>query len=88
MRLFSVITIHDFAVLATDETDARATATSVIRAGEQRVYEQVAYEVTKERNLRTELHDDTPWVSANLPEYNPTEAETCIQLFTKLYSKR
>ena len=87
MKLFNVITIQDFYVLAADHDDARAVANNVIKEGEQRPYDQVAYEVNKERMIRDQWRGEPPWVSNNV-EYNPPEAETCEEVFQRLYSKR
>lgn len=87
MKLFNVITVQDFYVLAADHDDARAVADNVIKAGDQRPYDQVAYEVTDERKLREQWKSDTPWVSSNV-DYNPEQPETCAELFARLYAKR
>lgn len=88
MKLFNVITLHDFFVLAVDHDDARATADEIIRSGEQAVYDQVAYETTKEREIREQWKTKPPWVSASIVDYDPIESDTCLVLHGKIYSRR
>ena len=88
MKLFNVITIQDIYVLAKDHDDAREAANNVIKNCDQKPYEQVAYEIGKERDIRAQWRDEVPWVSESLPDYNPDPVETCLEAFTRLYSKR
>lgn len=88
MKLFNVITVHDIYVLALDHDDAREAANNVLKTGDQAPYDQVAYDVTDEKKIRTEWKDQSPWVSENLTDYNPPEAETCLQAFMRIYTKR
>lgn len=88
MKLFNVITVHDIYVLATDHDDARAAANVVIATGDQAPYDQVAYEINDEKKIRNDWRGEPPWVSENLPDYNPKETESCAQAFARIYSKR
>lgn len=88
MKLFNVITIHDIYVLAEDHDDARATADTVIRGGEQPVYEQVAYEINTEKGIREDWREQAPWVSEKYPDYAPEGGETVLQAFQRIYTKR
>lgn len=87
VRLFTVMTMFEFPVLAKDHDDARAASLAVIRSGEQPPYEHIAYETRQERDIRERWKNEPPWVSESI-EYDPPEAETTTEVFLRLYTKR
>ena len=87
VRLFTVMTMFEFPVLAKDHNDARAASFAVIRSGEQPPYEHIAYETRQERDIRERWKNEPPWVSESV-EYDPPEAETTTEVFLRLYTKR
>ncbi len=87
-RLFNVITLQDFYVIAVDHDDARRAANEIIATGEQKPYEQVAYETTKQREIRDSWKDQPPWISSGVTDYEPIDTDTCGVLWERIYSKR
>jgi len=89
MKLFNALVHYEAWILAHTSDGARIALESLIRGGEVKPFEAVAFEIRNERDIPARIKEELPFVANEVPpsEYEPTADDTVIVIWKRLYTK-
>ncbi len=87
MKLFNVTVTHDIYIVATSKEDAQNTALDIIKEAAEPPFDLGTYELREERDVPSRVHDQCPYVSPSVKNYEPVPEDTVIVLQRRIYGR-
>jgi hypothetical protein len=86
MKLFNVTVSYDIYIAATSKEDAQSTALDIIKEAAEPPFDIGTYELRDVRDVPARVHDQCPYVSPTVKNYDPIPEDTVIVLQRRIYA--